>query len=425
MPEDSRSQDIRSPADMNLPGGSPTGQALVVDNGPLMLRTRRAVATLAAAAVLTACTAAPGEPVTPTSVPTSARPTALPTVTTPRLPDPLPTAAPASLGVDPDTLDALAAQAEDAGSTCFVVLRRGTVVGEWFWRGATPTSRREVFSVTKSVTSTLVGIAADAGLLDVDQRASDFIAPWQGTDAAPVTIRNLLSNDSGREWSATSDYSTLLKARDRTAYAVGLPQQHPPGTVWAYNNAAIQTLDAVLASATGQRTSAFAQQRLFGPLGMRHTRMTPTGDGTNLAFGMQSTCPDLARFGVLFAQDGSFGGQQVVSSAWVKAATGAPSQSLNAAYGFLWWLNREGNLRTPLDEVNGLGAPVDPEQGRIVPSAPDDLYAALGFGGQVVLVHPASETVVVRLGDPADVRGSSDYSIADAARVVTEALTDR
>jgi CubicO group peptidase (beta-lactamase class C family) len=391
-----------------------------------MLRTRRTVATLAAAAAaLAACTAAPGESVTPTSAPTTSRPTAPPDVTTPRLPAPLPTSPAAALGVDPSRLAALAAEAEDAGSTCFVVLRRGTVVGQWFWRGATATSRREVFSVTKSVTSTLVGIAADADLLDVDQRASDFIPSWQGTDAAPVTIRNLLSNDSGREWSATSDYSTLLKAPDRTAYAVGLPQQHPPGTVWAYNNSAIQTLDAVLVGATGQRTSVFAQQRLFGPLGMRHTRLTPTGEGTNLAFGMQSTCPDLARLGLLFAQDGSSDGQQIVSAAWVAAATGAPSQSLNAAYGYLWWLNREGNLRAPLDEINGVGAPVDPKQGRIVPSAPEDLYAALGFGGQVVLVHPASETVVVRLGDPADVRGSSDYGIADAARVVTEALTDR
>lgn len=391
-----------------------------------MLTPRRTVATLAAAsALLAACTATPGESVTPTSAPTGARPTATPTVTTPRLPVPRPTAAPAALGVDPQRLAALASEAEDAGSSCFVVLRRGTIVGEWYWRGATPTSRREVFSVTKSVTSTLVGIAADDGLLRVDQPAADHIPSWRGTDAAAVTIGNLLSNDSGREWSATSDYSALIKAPDRTAYAVALSQQHPPGEVWAYNNAAIQTLDAVLTSATGQRTSEFARQRLFGPLGMRHTRMTPSGDGTNLAFGLQSTCVDLARFGLLFAQGGTFEGQQVVSSSWVTAATGAPSQSLNAAYGYLWWLNREGTLRTPLDEIDALGAPVDPKQGRIVPSAPSDLFAALGFGGQVVLVHPASETVVVRLGDPTDVRGSSDYSIADAARVVTEALTDR
>ena len=241
---------------------------------------------------------------------------------------------------------------------------------------------------------------------------------WQGTPAAAVTVRNLLGNDSGREWSAASDYTGLLKAADRTAYAVGLGQQHRPGTVWAYNNAAVQTLDAVLVDATGQSTARFARDRLFAPLGMRDTRLTPSGGGsTNLAFGMHSTCPDLARFGLLFAQGGRWQGRQVVSSAWVEEATGAPSQRLNAAYGYLWWLNREGNLRAPLDEINGLGAPVDPKRGRIVPSAPPDLYAALGFGGQVVLVHPASQTVVVRLGDPDDVRGSADYGVGDASRV--------
>ena len=246
----------------------------------------------------------------------------------------------------PARLAALAGEAEEAGSTCFLVLRRGQVVGQWYWRGATPGSSREVFSVTKSVASTLVGIAADDGLLEIDESASVHVPAWQGTAAAAVTVRNLLSNDSGREWSAASDYTGFIRAKDRTAYAVGLPQQHRPGTVWAYNNAAIQTLDAVLVDATGQRTARFAQDRLFAPLGMRDTRLTPSGAGsTNLAFGMHSTCPDLARFGLLFAQGGRWQGRQVVSSAWVEAATGAPSQSLNAAYGYLWWLNREGNLR--------------------------------------------------------------------------------
>lgn len=386
-----------------------------------MVRTRHAAALLVGVVALTAaCTGGPTQ-----TAPRPPSPSARPSAAVPAPAVPLPTAAPAASGVDPARLEALAGEAEEAGSSCFLVLRRGRVVGQWYWRGATPDTSREVFSVTKSVTSTLVGIAADDGLLEIDESASAHVPAWQGTAAAAVTVRNLLSNDSGREWSAAGDYTALLEAEDRTAYAVGLPQQHRPGTVWAYNNAAIQTLDAVLVDATGQRTARFAQERLFVPLGMRDTRLTSGGGGsTNLAFGMHSSCPDLARFGLLFAQRGQWQGRQVVSSAWVEAATGAPSQALNAAYGYLWWLNREGNLRAPLDEIDGLGAPVDPERGRIVPKAPPDLYAALGFGGQVVLVHPASETVVVRLGDPGDVRGSSDYGVGDAARVVTEALTD-
>ena len=322
---------------------------------------------------------------------------------------------------DKAALDGLAAEARAAGSSCFLVAQRGHVLGEWYWRGSGPDAAQEVFSVTKSVTSTLVGIAQADGSLEIDKPASTWIPQWRGTDSEAVTVRDLLSNDSGRYWTPASDYGDLISAQDRTAYAVGLGQQYPPGTVWAYNNAAIQTLDAVLHTATGEATSDYAAERLLGPLGMTHTRLTRDGSArsTQVFFGMQSTCPDLARFGRLFAQGGQWGGQQLVPQEWVAEATGRSSQPLNAAYGLLWWVNRKGPLRSPLDSQNpGLPPGVD-KVGRLAPGAPADLFAALGFGGQVVLVDPASQTVVVRLGVPGDPE-SRDYTFADAARVVTE-----
>lgn len=168
-----------------------------------------------------------------------------------------------------------------------------------------------------------------------------------------MTIRNLLANDSGREWSPESDYDRLVYARDRTAYAVGLSQEHPPGQVWAYNNAAIQTLDRVLRAATGEDPADFARERLFEPLGMADTMLTADASGrsTGMAFGMESTCPDLARFGLLFEQDGRWDGEQVVPAAWVREATGRSSQNLNSAYGLLWWINRAGPVRAPIDQA--------------------------------------------------------------------------
>ena len=305
---------------------------------------------------------------------------------------------------DRAALDRLAADAKAAGSSCFLVAQRGHVLGEWYWKDGGPATEQEVFSVTKSVTSTLVGIAQAEGSLQVEAPASTWIPEWQGTDSEDVTVRNLLSNDSGRFWTPTSDYGDLLQAQDRTAYAVGLTQQFEPGTVWAYNNAAIQTLDAVLHAATGEPTADFAAERLLDPLGMTHTRYTKDGSGnsTQAFFGMKSTCPDLARFGRLFAQDGVWDGEQLVPAEWVADATGRSSQRLNAAYGLLWWLNRKGPLRSPLDAENpGLPPGVD-KVGQLAPGAPGDLFAALGFGGQVVLVDPASQTVVVRLGVPGD-----------------------
>lgn len=326
-------------------------------------------------------------------------------------------------GFDPARLRAVTREAGRQASSCFVVVRAGRLVVERYWRDGSATTPAPVFSVTKSVTSTLVGLAQDDGDLDIDDSASRFVPQWQGTAASAPTIRNLLSNDSGRAWSPATDYVGLIGAEDRTAYAVELAQTDPPGTVWAYNNAAIQTLDRVLRNATGSDPATLAADRLFGPLGMEETRMTgdASGRSTNLAFGMESTCLDLARFGQLFVQHGRWHGERLVSASWVREAVGSASQELNAGYGLLWWVNRWGPLRGPLDQADPAGPPGVIRVGRIVPDGPPDMYAAQGFGGQTVLVDPGSRTVVVRLGDPVVDGVRSTYSFADAARVVTYA----
>lgn len=383
------------------------------------MRGRIAAAACAGALVLTACQSE-GSPPAAFETPTA---TSSPDPTDTATSDPLPTGAPGELGFDMAALDRLAQEAKETGSTCFLVARDGVVAGEWYWNDGAPDKPQEVFSVTKSVTSTLVGLAEADGDLALSDPAADYIPQWRGTESARVTVRDLLSNDSGRFWSNESDYGALLRAEDRTSYAVGLEQAAPPGTVWAYNNAAIQTLDRVIRNATGEVTADYAQERLFTPLGMTDTRMTPdpSGRSTQAFFGMQSTCPDLARFGQLFEQGGEWEGEQLLPRSWVKDAVGRSSQSLNAAYGLLWWVNREGPQLTPSE-----GGGESTRSGQLVPGAPDDIYAALGFGGQVVMVHPGSGTVVVRLGTLG--AGASEtagaYSLGNAVKVVTEALVE-
>lgn len=385
-----------------------------------MTRRTAAAACWAAALLLAGCSDSSATPESGSSPPAST-PTSTPTT-----PPTSPTATPEELGFDGRVLDRLAEEAKDAGSTCFLVARNGRVAGEWYWNDGAADKQQEVFSVTKSVTSTLVGLAQADGDLSLADSAADYIPAWEGTPSAAVTVRNLLSNDSGRYWSTDSDYGELIRAEDRTAYAVGLAQVDPPGTVWAYNNAAIQTLDEVIRSATGTETQVFAQDRLFGPLGMTSTRMTldASGSSTQAFFGMQSTCPDLERFGRLFAQQGEWDGEQLLPRSWVRDAVGDSSQELNAAYGLLWWVNRAGPLRDPVDAEDPSRPPGVEGVGRLVPGAPADMYAALGFGGQVVLVDPGSGTVVVRLGTLGSGAAptSGAYSIANAAQVVTQAL---
>ena len=331
---------------------------------------------------------------------------------------------PTAAGLDPAALRRIAAQARRGKSNCLVVVRDGRLAGEWYFHGTGPSTTQDVFSVTKSFASTLVGIARDDGDLALGDRASKWIPQWRGTRSASVTVRDLLAMVSGRQWSVLSDYVQLLLAPDRTAFAIGLRQSAAPGRTWTYNNAAVQTLEQVLRRATGTDVAAFARRRLFRPLGMTHTTMATDRAGNPQLFeGIRSTCRDLARFGLLMLDQGRWGSRRIVSPGWVEQATGRPSTPLNAAYGFLWWLNRRGTLASPLAGTSASAAKSGAERkGRLVPGAPADMFWALGLGNQLVQVDPGSRTVVVRLGTAEPSPQPPTFGPAEASRVVTRAV---
>ena len=253
------------------------------------------------------------------------------------------------------------------------------------------------FSITKSVTSLLVGIAQDEGLLEISDPVADFVSEWQGTSSAAVTIRDLLTNTSGREWDSRTDYREMaLQADDKTAFAVGLGQDADPGEAWTYNNSAVQVLEAVLEAATGMAVDEFAQTRLFEPLGMTGTRIEQDEAGNaNVFAGVWTTCDDLTSLGRLFLDHGMAGGVRVISKGFLDDAVGGPSTDLNAAYGLLWWLNRPGPAVTPEVATSAQGGAIE---GPLVPGAPEETFWALGFHDQILMVVPSLDAVAVRLG---------------------------
>ncbi|RYB95627.1 class A beta-lactamase-related serine hydrolase [Nocardioides oleivorans] len=332
-----------------------------------------------------------------------------------------PVRSPSDLGLRPGALSAGAKEAKALDSTCFAVLRDGKLAKEANWRLSRDTPR-EVFSITKSVTATLVGIAIRDGDLRLDDTVSTYVPEWRGTPSASVTVRNLLSNDSGRFWSLQSDYGDLLGARNRTRYAVGLTQQYAPGSAWQYNNAAIQVLEPVLEEATGMPVARFARTRLFEPLGMAHTTFTTDRSGNaNAFYGVTTTCLDLAHLGMLYLGRGKVDGRRYLDRAYVARAVGRSSTVHNAAYGYLWWLNRPGQVRGATDPVDAQGQPLRPVTGQLASYADPDLFAALGLGGQVLLVDPTTRTLVIRLGLPAQ-PGEEAYGFGNAATVLVDAL---
>jgi len=304
------------------------------------------------------------------------------------------TAEPAALGFSQAGLDHVAALADADNSHCLLVTRKGRIVAEHYWDGWTADSQQVVHSVTKSFTSTLVGIAQDRGLLQVDEPATKYIPEWEGTDSAAVTLAHLLSNSSGRHWDFVGDYLTMAgSSADKTAYAISLGQDHPPGTFWEYNNSAIQTLDRVLKRATGESdVAAFAKAHLFDPLGMKASMDHDSAGNTLMFGGLKASCRDLARFGYLFLRGGVWADQKrIVSAEWVAQATRV-STPLNAAYGYLWWLNNDGHYVQP-------SAPARIEgDGKQMPRLPESTFAALGLAGQIVAVDPEHEIVMTRIG---------------------------
>ena len=309
-----------------------------------------------------------------------------------RFPDPdWATADPASHGIDPRRLKDVAAYLASIDSTCMAVIKDGYLVDSRYWNGTTPHSTQNVFSATKSVTSTLVGIAQDEGLLDIDQPASTYLHEWRGTPSERVTIRNLLRGDSGRRWDPDTDIAKLVRAPDETAFALGLDQQHPPGDTWHYSNTAVQTLEPILQRATGRSVQDYAQAKLFGPIGMRAT-FTKDPAGNDYAYSnLQAGCLDMAKFGYLALNRGNWNGRQVVSQAWFDDATSKASQKLDTEYGLLWWRNTNGRHILINDDVVDDGA-------YVWPAAPPDTFFAFGLGSQLVIVVPSEHLVIVRLG---------------------------
>ncbi|MCB9388007.1 MAG: serine hydrolase [Microthrixaceae bacterium] len=144
--------------------------------------------------------------------------------------------------------------------------------------------------------------------------------------------------------------------------------------------------------------------------------------GNPMAFiGVRSTCRDMARFGLMALNHGDWDGQQVVSAEWMEQSTGESSQDLNAAYGWLWWLNRKGPVLGP---ETASGGAVTPADSQLVAGAPEDMFFALGLGGQIIAIDPTTRTVVTRLGPSTYPPDTVKFTTDDAARVTTEAIIE-
>ena len=313
---------------------------------------------------------------------------------------------PAEANMDASKLDAALANAGNglvASETyCVSVHRDGKLVADQYWQKTGPVGDSDadtdvdeftplvVWSTSKAVTHTMVGIAEKAGLLSTDDKASDYIEEWKGTDSEEVLVDMLMRHDSGRYYDLITDFVLSQFQESQTDFAVnmpitplcprGCPQQHAPGSTYAYNQMGIQNLHRVLQRATGEENfNKYATEQLFSKLSMESQAYfmersvgTPFIDAIPsentdplLYGGVHMSCKDLARFGQLWLNRGQWNGTEIFTDEFYeKALRSAPAGRAGRSYH--WG-----------------GGPN---------------HRAEGLGGQFVSFNPEKNLVITRIG---------------------------
>jgi CubicO group peptidase (beta-lactamase class C family) len=243
----------------------------------------------------------------------------------------------------------------------FLVVRNGVMVlNAYFW----PYGGREVHdvaSVTKSFTSTAVGLAIDKGFVaGVDARVDQFF-PSVRSDSDPrrsrLSLRHLLTMTSGFDCNADGGEKALAAMRgspDWAAHVTGLPMIAEPGSQFAYCSCNNQVLSGVVTAATGTSAAHFLKANLFDPLGIKDALWPQDPQGRSHGWGDLHLHPtDMAKVGLLFLNEGRWGSRQILSRDWIRNATreSVPVRS-GVGYGYSWWINTE---RPPIFEAVGRG----------------------------------------------------------------------
>jgi CubicO group peptidase (beta-lactamase class C family) len=205
-------------------------------------------------------------------------------------------------------------------------------------------------SVTKSVMTTLIGIAAGQGKIDLDAPVVSFFPDRTIANMSErkerITVRHLLTMSSGLKWDAGDDevfLNQLRSSSDWVQFALDLPAVIEPGTRYVYNSAGMHLLSAIITQVTGMTALEFAKANLFTPLDISDVNWRSDPQGYSRGWGDLSLYPhDAAKIGFLFLHQGEWAGQQIVPRSWVEAATSFQISSGGSKYenyGYGWWIS--------------------------------------------------------------------------------------
>lgn len=287
-----------------------------------------------------------------------------------------------------------------------LVARSGRLAYERYYGTMARDSLADVRSVTKSIVAALTGIAVESGAIsDIDLPITDFLSDDEFPlvpDHRFITVRHLLTMSSGLEWAETSgpDYAAWITSEDQVDFLLARPFVSQPGSAFTYNSAAVHLLGIVVEKAVRRPLAEYADEVLFGPMGITERVWEALGDGTvNGGSGIDLRPRDLLRFGQLYLQDGWSGDRRLVTGDWIDRTEvprwggfGRFSMIDELSYGYLWWID-----------------------------VPRGAFFAWGYGGQFIYILPDEELVVVATTDWRGV--SQDEGSSVVQRAVMDLIT--
>jgi CubicO group peptidase (beta-lactamase class C family) len=296
------------------------------------------------------------------------------------------TASPEEVGVDSGMLDDMIdiIREGERGVDSVLVVKDGYLVMDEYFEPFAKGERHKIYSCTKSVVSTLIGIAIEEGNIEsVDQHVLDFFSDRMPANMSAwkegLTLEDLLTMTAGLDARDSWLYEwwgldRMYESPDALQYVLDLEVIEEPGTRFEYTNGVSHLLSCIINETTGKSSLEYATETLFGPLGFDEVEWKNDSLGRNWGYSTLYLTPhDMAKFGYLFLNNGTWDGEQIVPESWVHDATRKHVDApLWPGYGYQWWIDDWGH------------------------------YLGLGYRGQLIYVVPVDNLVVVFTGSDPD-----------------------
>ena len=249
-----------------------------------------------------------------------------------------------------------------------ILIQGNYIIAEYYGEGYDKSSLVTSWSVAKSFTSTLIGIAIDEGYISsINDPITDYLPEWKGKDQDNILLKHLLAMQSGMD---DHPLAGVVFSTNMVKYSLDRDVLRPPETAFSYSNEDSMLLGEILENATGFSVQDYADKKLFNILEIEDKWWTDQAGNTVTYAGLDMNPRDFAKFGLMVAQDGKWENKEVVSSEWLETATSNYNDL--APYGFQWWTS----------------------------NSPDEkdynFFSAKGLDGQLIYVWPEIDLVFVR-----------------------------